>query len=94
MSRPSFRRWRSSVPEIFRTRAPFGTSSAGTYRSSSSRYTIIWKGTIVTPISASCFLNSLLRVIRTVERFAVGVFARTRVIAAHDEVRATVVFSN
>ena len=52
------------------------------------------KGTMVTPMSASCFLKSCLRVVWAVEGLAVGVVARTGVIAADDEVSAPVVLAD
>ena len=52
------------------------------------------KGTMVTPMSASCFLKNLLRLVGAIERLAVGIFAGTGVIAAHDEVRAAMVLAD
>ena len=52
------------------------------------------KGTMVTPISVLVLLEEFLRLVRAVERLAVGILARAGVVAADNEVRAAVILAD
>ena len=88
------RRWRSSVPEMFSTPIAF--------------LDFVVRNVFVLFLEVDhhvernhgdadvglVFLENLLRLVRTVERLTVGVFARTGMIATHDEVRAAMVLAD